>query len=98
MSRIKSYFKTNKGYKIAYISIVLLFMVWILFLDSHSWLTHRELNKEIELLEKRKAEFIKAIDKDEKAIEILENIDSLEKFARENFGHKREKETLFIVE
>ena len=70
----------------------------MLFLDSHSWLIHNELNEEIKQLEERKTDLKQSIQKDKATINQLENIDSLEKFARENYGHKREDETIFIVE
>ena len=70
----------------------------MLFLDSHSLLIHRELDKEIEELQDRKTELKNAISQDKALIKQLENIDSLEKFARENYGHKKENETIFIVE
>ena len=70
----------------------------MLFLDSHSLLIHKELDKEIEELQDRKTELKNAISQDKALIKQLENIDSLEKFARENYGHKKENETIFIVE
>jgi cell division protein DivIC len=73
-------------------------LFWILFLDSHSWLTHQELNTEIETLQQRKKNLQKSIAKDQKAIEQLNNLDSLEKYAREQYGHKKEGETIFIIE
>jgi len=53
---------------------------------------------EIKQLEERKTDLKQSIQKDKATINQLENIDSLEKFARENYGHKREDETIFIVE
>ena len=38
------------------------------------------------------------INKDKNTIQKLKNIDSLESFARENYGHKKENETIFIIE
>lgn len=98
MNRLNNSFKKQNAYRIAYISIGLLFLFWILFLDSHSWLTHQELNSEIETLQQRKKNLLESIDKDKKAIEQLNNLDSLEKYAREHYGHKKEGETVFIIE
>ena len=91
-------FRKKNGYVIAYFLIGGLFLIWMLFLDSHSWLIHNELNEEIKQLEERKTDLKQSIQKDKATINQLENIDSLEKFARENYGHKREDETIFIVE
>lgn len=91
-------FKKQNLYKTAYVTIAVIFLFWMLFLDSHSWLTHSELNKEIEQLEARKKDLQKTIEQDKAAIKQLENLDSLEIYARENYGHKRKDETIFIVE
>ena len=68
-------------------------MVWMIFLDTHSVKIHNELNQEIEKLEVKKKELINKRD-----IEQLKNKDSLERFARENYGHKKEDETIFYIE
>lgn len=95
---LRSPFKKENLYKTAYVTIATVFLFWMLFLDSHSWLTHRELNEEIEQLEARKKDLQQTIKQDKSAINQLENLDSLEVYARENFGHKRKDETIFIVE
>lgn len=74
------------------------FVVWMLFLDTNSWLIHRELNQEIKELNAHIEQLQKEIKKDKKAIEQLQNIDSLEKFARENYWHKKENEQIFLIE
>ena len=95
---LRSLLKKKNLYKTAYVTIATVFLFWMLFLDSHSWLTHRELNEEIEQLEARKKDLQQIINQDNSAINQLENLDSLEKYARENYGHKRKDETIFIVE
>ncbi|MEL0302037.1 MAG: septum formation initiator family protein [Flavobacteriaceae bacterium] len=95
---LRSPFKKENLYKTAYVTIATVFLFWMLFLDSHSWLTHKELNEEIEQLEARKKNLQQTIEQDKAAINQLEDLDSLEAYARENFGHKRKDETIFIVE
>ena len=90
--------RKNKSYTISYIAIAFLFTIWILFLDSNSWLTQRELDSEIEKLEQQKSKLRKAIKKDQYTIDQLENLDSLERFAREHYGHKKDNETLFLID
>ena len=68
------------------------------FLDTHSWTLHSELNQEIDRLEKERKVLQEVIQNDQKTIEILKNQDSLERFARENYGHKKSNETIFIIE
>lgn len=95
---LRSLLKKKNLYKTAYVTIATVFLIWMLFLDSHSWLTHRELNEEIDQLEARKKDLQQTIEQDKAAISQLENLDSLETYARENYGHKRKDETIFIVE
>ena len=68
------------------------------FLDTHSFKIHNELNNEIEKLEDQKKALINIIDQDKRSLKQLNNKDSLEHFARENYGHKKEDETIFYVE
>ena len=95
---LRSLLKKKNLCKTAYVTIATVFLFWMLFLDSHSWLTHRELNEEIDQLEARKKDLQQTIEQDKAAISQLENLDSLETYARENYGHKRKDETIFIVE
>lgn len=90
--------KLKNPYLVAYIAIGVFFLLWMVFLDTHSLLVHQELNKEIENLKKRKEFLESQIEKDNKLISNLNNIDSLEKFAREKYKHKKNNETILIVE
>ena len=74
------------------------FMLWMGFLDTHSWTILSELNQEIDQLEKEKKVLREIIEKDQKTINALKNKDSLERFAREKYGHKKNNETVFIIE
>ena len=90
--------KLKSPYLYAYIIISVFFLVWMIFLDTHSLLVHLELSKEIENLNERKKFLESEIKKDNKLIIDLNNIDSLEKFAREKYKHKKNNETILIVE
>ena len=81
-----------------YGSILVGFIIWMVFIDSHSLILHRELNKEIKKLESEKKALESIINNDKNTIKRLNNIDSLERFARENYGFKKENETIFIIE
>ena len=87
-----------KKSNISYTLLGVGFVVWMLFLDTNSWLIHRELNLEINELNAHIEQLQKEIKKDKKAIEQLQNIDSLERFARENYWHKKENEQIFLIE
>ena len=85
-------------YRYIYLVIFIVFLIWMIFLDTHSLKIHNELDREVEKLEIQKKELEKLIKKDNKNIKYLENTDSLERFAREKYGHKKENETIFYVE
>lgn len=93
-----SYFKEIKKSYLLYGGILLVFIVWMLFLDTNSWTIHDELNDEIEALELEQEALRKIVKDDKYAIEQLQNEDSLEHFARERYGHKKKNETIFIID
>jgi cell division protein FtsB len=68
------------------------------FLDTNSLLIHAELNREIKKLKKKRDALNEEILKDKSLIEKLENIDSLEHYAREEYNLKKENEDIFIIE
>ena len=70
----------------------------MIFIDNHSLKTHFNLNKEIDELENQKENISKMIEEDNASIKKLKKIDSLESFARENYGYKKENETIYIIE
>lgn len=78
--------------------ILLAFIIWMLFFDENSFLTHREINKEIDKLESTTKYYKEEIDNDKKMIDDLNDPESLEKFAREKYKMKRENEEIFIIE
>ena len=98
-SRIKwSQLRSIKRSYYLYGGILFGFILWMLFVDTHSWTIHSELNKEIDQLEREKKALKEIIEKDQKTIKQLKNEDSLERFAREEYGHKKENETVFIIQ
>jgi len=80
------------------LAILVAFIVWMLFFDENSYLTHRELDKELEKLESETNYYKKEIKKDKKMIEDLKNPKTLEKFAREKYKMKRKKEEIYLIE
>ncbi len=85
-------------YRYLYIAIFLIFVFWMAFLDTNSFQIHLELNQEIEKLEEQKKALINFIDNDKRSLQQLKDRDSLEHFAREKYGHKKEDETIFYIE
>ncbi|MBN9285990.1 MULTISPECIES: septum formation initiator family protein [Flavobacterium] len=81
-----------------YVLVLLFFAVWMLFLDNYSYLEHRVLNKEIDELEDNKKYYQEEIKKDSENIKKLKNPDQVEKYAREKYYMKRDKEDIYIIE
>lgn len=91
----KTWFKilSNK-----YLLVSLVFVIWMVFLDTNSWLIHRELNQEKQELLNNKAYFLKEIKKDKHTLQQLNDTIEIERFAREEYYMKRANEEIFIIE
>lgn len=87
-----------KYFKNIYVLILVIFVVWMLFIDANSYMFHRELNEDLQKLEDKKEFFKKEIIKDKKALKKLNTNRGLEKFAREEYYMKRENEDIYIIE
>ena len=81
-----------------YLIISISFLIWMTFLDTNSLLIHAELNREIKKLKKKRDALNKEILDDKSLIEKLNDIDSLEHYAREEYNFKKENEDIFIIE
>jgi len=87
-----------KPFKNVFVLILILFFIWMLFFDTHSYFLHRELNKEKDKLEAQKEFYKKEIQKDKKEIKSLSTDKGIEKYGREHYKMKREDEEIFIIE
>lgn len=81
-----------------YILTTLIFLFWMLFIDTNSFLFHKELNAEINELKEQKKKLKIEIEIDKKFIEDLNNIDNYEAYAREKFFMKKDNEEIYIIE
>lgn len=81
-----------------YVLVLIFFIVWMLFLDTYSYLDHRFLDKEINELETNKEYYQNEITKDKKNIKTLKNPHQIEKYAREKYYMKKDSEDIFIIE
>ncbi|NEV94219.1 septum formation initiator family protein [Psychroflexus sp. YR1-1] len=86
-------FMSNK-----YVLLLTVFLIWMLFLDSNSWLIHRELNQEIDEVEANKLYYQNEIKKDRQILKELEDSIEIERFARETYFMKRPHEDIYIIE
>ncbi len=93
--------KENKVFRIVsnkYVIILVLFAIWMGFFDENSFINHRELDQEIDKLEDANEYYQEEIGTDQKVIDNLNDPDSLEKYAREEYRMKKENEDIYIVE
>lgn len=98
MTTNKNIIKLLSVLKKPFVLILLLFAIWMLFFDANSYLIHRELNKEINKLEKEKNYYIREMETDKKTIKQLSTDDGIEKLAREKYYMKKENEDIYIIE
>lgn len=75
------------------------FLVWLTFLDSNDLISRFKMGAKLRSLNNEKEyyqEKIEEVEKDRK--ELLTNKELLEKFAREKYLMKKEKEDIFIIQ
>ncbi len=89
------YLKYTKNF---YLVFTLLFVLWMVFIDSNDFVTQfklgsklRELNNQKEYYQEKK-DMIKA-----ERQELMSNYELLEKFARERYLMKRKTEDLYVI-
>lgn len=81
-----------------YVITILVFLVWMLFLDSNDLISQFKLSSKLDKLETEKAyyqEKIQEVKKDRE--ELLSNKELLEKFAREKYLMRKKTEDLFVI-
>ncbi len=81
-----------------YVLLSVAFVVWMVFFDTNSWLIHRELDEEIEVLEQRKSQFEQDIKKDNDFVTQMQDSFEMERYARSQYYLKKENETIFLIE
>ncbi len=91
--------KLPPAFRNFYIVTGLCFFVWMLLLDSNDLISRFKMTNKIRTLENEKEfyqEKIAEVEKDRK--ELMTNKELLEKFAREKYLMKKEKEDIFIIQ
>lgn len=81
-----------------YVVTLLVFLGWMLFLDSNDLVSQFKLSNKLDNLETEKAyyqEKIEEVKKDRE--ELLSNQELLEKFAREKYLMRKKTEDLFVI-
>jgi len=93
--------KEKKWFKIftnTYVLVLTIFVIWMAFFDTNSFLIHMELQQEINKLEQQKDFLQKEIEKDKKLLNELKDPKALEKYAREKYYMKKDNEEVFLIE
>lgn len=78
--------------------IMILFIVWMIFFDTNSYLIHKELDKEIDGLKENTEFYQKQIYDDKSFIQKMDDSNEMEKFAREKYYLKKDNEDIYIIE
>lgn len=90
--------KYLKPFKNFYIIGLVIFAIWMIFFDTHSWLLHHDLNKDIDALEDEKTYYRSEMKKDNRSIKTLSTDIGVEKTARETYYMKKPNEEIYIIE
>lgn len=94
--------KSNRWYKIflnKYLIVGVFFLVWMIFFDQNSFFSHRELDKEINELNRDKKYYQEKLEKETIQINRMKrDSNEIERIAREKHFLKKENEDVFIVE
>ena len=91
--------KANKVWRNKYLVATILFLVFIIFLDENSIISHNRNKRILKELSEQKATYREQIKADKQKLEDLNSgPENLEKFAREQYYMSRPDEDVFIVE
>jgi cell division protein FtsB len=92
----------NKALKILrnkYVIAILIFIIWVGFIDRNNLIKTFKIRKELNSLKADKEYYLQEIEETRRIRdELLNNKSSLEKFAREEYYMKKSDEEIFIVE
>jgi len=90
--RIPAFFR-NK-----YILTILLFLIWLLLLDSNNLISQFKEMKELNRFRREREYYMNKIEVDRKKLnELKTDDDNLEKFAREQYHMKKPDEDMYII-
>ena len=90
--------KLPKPFKNKYIITLILFVIWIIFLDDYNLINQNKIQNKVMELSKQKEFYISEIKSDSSELFKLQNSSSeQEKFAREKFLMKKDNEEVFII-
>ena len=93
---MKLSFLKNKN--LVYTIVIAVFVIWMLFIDSNSYLYQLEYNREIDQLENTIEFYHTEIEKNREVMQRLSVPENLNKYAREKYHYKKKNEYLYLIE
>ena len=99
MKKIKDlYQKLPEPFRNKYLITIIVFLIWIFFIDTFDIITQIKMNNEFKNLKQQQEFYKNEIEKDStKIYNFNNNPQEQERFARERFLMKKDNEDLFIV-
>lgn len=98
MIRFKYIDKVPPFLRNKYLLTLIIFIIWIVFLDSNNLISRHKEMKDLRKLKADKEYYTTRIEEDRKKLHELKTSDrNLEKFAREQYRMKRPDEDLYII-
>ncbi|MFN3801803.1 FtsB family cell division protein [Belliella pelovolcani] len=92
---MSKYLKYTKNF---YFIFTVLFVLWMIFIDSNDILTQFKLSSKVRELENQKKFLLERKDKiKQDREELMSNSELLEKFARERYLMKKKTEDLYVI-
>ncbi len=98
MNRFRFIEKIPAIFRNKYVLTILIFLIWLLLLDSNNLISRYKEIRELQKLRDEKEYYLKKIEVDRRKLQELKTDDeSLEKFAREQYRMKKPEEDLYII-
>jgi cell division protein FtsB len=98
MSRFKFTDKIPASFRNKYVLTILLFLIWIILLDSNNLIARFKDMRELHKLRADREYYLNKIEEESRKLQELKtDNDNLEKFAREQYRMKKPDEDLYIV-
>ena len=93
----ENWLQTGKRYG-KYVITILIFMVVMVFFGDQSLINYVRRSREIRHLEEQRDSYREGIKRAEKGLQVLQNTDSLERYAREHYYMHAENEDVYLLE
>jgi len=98
MIRFRLIDKIPAAFRNKYFLTILIFLIWLILLDSNNLIARYKELRELNRLRKDREYYLNRIEADKKKLlELKTDNDNLEKFAREQYRMKKADEDLYII-